>query len=1022
MGDIKTRIGFCIIALVLLIITSVGQGMLQPKATTRVPDPKNTDVSRGGSIVVWQDDFLNLSNIDPALSNNIIVNTIVGTVSMQNTSTAWIDPGFTRMKEILVLNSGQETFQNYDLNITVLYDSDMQFNFFDLRFTNQTGVLLPYYRVKTTNGISCEIMVKIPTVPPGQTTIYMFYGNETANIDISNFSAVFSWTDRTRPDTMVSFKATTEGAWDPSVIYGANRFLVTWEERLGPEDIPLPLPNYERTLPSVIHGRTYDKEGANPIPDNNSDIDVSIPGIDTYHAENPCNAFGAGKYFVVWEENPANQPLLRYEADIKGAMIYPNGTVERRFSICTATGGQFDPQVVYDSYSNRFLVVWADARNGGNDIDVRGRLYNSNGYPINVDFQIAYEINYQGNPWICSDDKGTFFIVYEDGPSSSLGPFSLFAYRYDYNGNRIGNRIPIALGSETVDYLFPAVSYNPKTERYFITWNDGDVSVDPTNRDSYDGNIWGKILNKTGALVKNNYIIEPGTSFIRSVSVPYFDTMFFIAYDGTVQGNRDIYGRMVAADGTVMTSRQELSDGSSQNVDWNDIAVGAGRIFVTWEDERDLLSQYADVFQYVWRSGQPFGSLNVTAVFGSEKKLVTTAQLMSVVIEPELFRQWRRFCFLGTVPSGTVLLFDIMDQNGSIVLKGDVQNDQNISDITESAVRLRATFTRTSAHTTPVLDKWNISALVGKDIYAPMTEITLHPAQPNGNNSWYVTAVTVNFTVVDVDSDPENITTYYDINGFGVQIYNPDDPPVISSERPDNAIEYWSNDSVNEELPHHLLEGIKIDLTAPMITLYKPSYTIPAGTAMINGTVTEYTSGSGVDRVKISINGETIYHTVFNGESKVWFEWSFTADLGETYDIYVEAWDKAGNKMEERRTVVCPDKGLYSPGYIYWFDYPKIGPVSLLVNRNLAIAVHNTPLYVVVPSVTSEAVSVEFVATQLYRENTFVSSDTNLSDGCSTSLQVPIGLYAIYAYAYDASHNKLEEYTVITKMFILLVT
>ena len=125
------------------------------------------------------------------------------------------------------------------------------------------------------------------------------------------------------PTPWFPFKAATEGAWDPDVIYGANRFLVTWEERSGPEDINVPLPNYERTIPGVIHGRSYDSDGENPIPDNNTDIDVSDPGSNTYHAENPCNAFGAGKYFVVWEENPANQPLHRYDADIKGALVTP---------------------------------------------------------------------------------------------------------------------------------------------------------------------------------------------------------------------------------------------------------------------------------------------------------------------------------------------------------------------------------------------------------------------------------------------------------------------------------------------------------------------------------------------------------------------------------------------------------------------------------------------------------------------------------------------------------------------------
>ncbi len=1013
MGEKKTTASLCILTMLLLLLTTVGQGILQPTLIHNTSVPNNDE--RGGSIEIWQDEFYNETKID-----NIAINTTIGAVSMPSTYPAWIDPTFTRMKPIVVQNNGQETFHDYDINITIPYDTNMQIDFDDLRFTDVAGVQLPYYQYNIINAGSCSVLFKIPTLAPGQTTIYMFYGNPTVN-DQSSFSSIFSWKDRTHPDTMVSFKSMNEGAWDPDVIYGVDRFLVTWEERLGPEDIDLPLPNYERTIPCVIHGRTYDKDGGNPIPDNNTDIDVSTPGDPTYHAENPCNAFGAGKYFVVWEENPANEPLNRYEADIKGAVLYPNGTVQMRSSICTAANGQFDPQVAYDSQSNRFLVVWADARNGYTDYDVRGRLYNSLGYPVGADFPIAYEANYQGDPWISGDNEGHFFIVFEDGVDASLGPFNLYAYRYDSNGNRIGSRITIAPGSDAVDYLFPAVSYNTNSECYCVTWNDGDVSDDPTSRESYNGNIWGKIYSKTGALIKNNYIIEPGTSYIRSDSVPYFDTMFFVVYDGTILGNQDIYGRLIAANGTVMTSRQELSDGSSQNVDWNDLAVGADRVFVTWEDERDLVSQYADVFQYVWRSAQSVGSLNVSYSVGSEEELILEAQLMSIPIQPEMFREWRQFFSLETLPSGCSIIFDLMDQNASMILKANLQNGQNLSDVNTSVVRLRGTFTRSSAQTSPVLDKWNISAFVGKDIYAPTTDIALTPAEPDGNNGWYVSPVMTTFTVTDVDSDPENITTYYDINGFGTEIYDPENPPVISSERPDNSIEYWSNDSINEETPHHRLEGIKIDTTQPMITLYQPPVLIPEGPVTINGTATEYTSGSGIDRIKIRLNEEEIYNTVFDGENRVWFQWNFTATRGETYDIHIEVWDKAGNRIEERKTVQCPDYGIYDTGYIYWFNNPKIGPVKFLVTLGLSLAVSNDTLYVILPGIPSEAVSVKFIATQKYLKKEFTFVDTNLSDGCSARLLVPYGIYEIKAYAYDASNTQLEEYTIITKMMILLV-
>jgi hypothetical protein len=243
---------------------------------------------------------------------------------------------------------------------------------------------------------------------------------------------------------------------------------------------------------------------------------------------------------------------------------------------------------------------------------------------------------------------------------------------------------------------------------------------------------------------------------------------------------------------------------------------------------------------------------------------------------------------------------------------------------------------------------------------------------------------------------------------------------VISFERPDNYIEYWSNDSINEELPHHLLQGIKIDSTAPMITLHGPAYIISAGTAVVNGSATEYFSGSGVDRVEITVNEELIYDTDFNGESTIWFEWTFTADRGETYDIFVEVWDKAGNRMEERRTVFCPDHGLYDPGFIYLFDNPKIGPVRLLVTLGVSIAMNYDSLYVVLPGVSSEAASVKFLATQVFLAREFVFWDTNLSDGCSADLLVPLGFYEVKAYAYDSSSTLVAEYPIITKMLIVL--
>jgi hypothetical protein len=206
-----------------------------------------------------------------------------------------------------------------------------------------------------------------------------------------------------------------------------------------------------------------------------------------------------------------------------------------------------------------------------------------------------------------------------------------------------------------------------------------------------------------------------------------------------------------------------------------------------------------------------------------------------------------------------------------------------------------------------------------------------------------------------------------------------------------------------------------------MITMNKPPYIVSPGNTSINGSATEYTSGSGIKQVKITIADETIFDKNYTGEHFVWFEWHFTADLGETYDIFVKAWDAAGNMIEDRRTVQCPNNGLYEPGYIYLFNSSKMGPVHLLRTLGLSIAVNYNTLYVVLPGISGEVASVKFTATQVFLGKLFEFTDVNMTDGCSANLLVPLGIYSITAYAYDSNHNQLAEYPIIAKMLIVLL-
>jgi hypothetical protein len=888
--------------LTIFLISSIGQAFFMNNSNTNFENDNETKFLLTSSSFQWRDDFLDEGRIDILKSYNYILDKTLGLVKMKDTYEAWYNPSWTRMKIIDVYNSGSETFEDYVLDLNVYYDSDMQNDFDDLRFTDSEGNDLYYWIGERVNGEHANVLVRIPMIIPGHTDVHMFYSDPNAE-DESNFDMIFTWDDRTSPDIMISYKNYLEGAWDPDVEWGGGRFLVAWEERLGPEDL---LGGMERTIYSVIHGRTYNEDGGDPFPTGDADINIAV--ATGFHAENPCIAYGNGKFLVVWEENPTTF-LERFEADIKGAFVSPGGSVLDMFTICNAPLLQCDPSVAYDDQSGKFFVVWEDARAGTSNYDVYGRLVSSSG-PIGSDFQVAAGSNCQDEPWICSDNQGIFMVVYEDGFNPETGPFGLKAQRYDPNGNQVGSTLTIATGSDSIDNIFPSVTYCNEKDRYFISWNDADLSSG-----QWRGNIWGKILDKYGNTIYDNFIVQPGSIYVRTDVVPYLDTLFFVSYDGI----SDLWGKLISSDGVVQTDEHMLSDGSSLNVDWNNLAVGNGKIMAVWEDERDQASDYADAFGSVWHIYKTTGSPHVSYNIGDEKQIITSAVITSKVISPPSLQEWGEFDAVHSTPIG-IIRFDILNEDATQVLMSNINPGMDISTLAVDKIRLKATFERTIPNDTPILDEWSVS-YIGADYEPPWTEYTLTPSTPNGENGWYTVSVELSLYPHDDISPPEEIITYYRINGGTQKIYNAVNKPQISSERRNNEVEFWSMDAAgNNETPHNIITDIMIDRTKPTVTITTPSWGIvKPGDVKVSGTIYESLEGSSINKVEIYFNGGKIPDSeVQLSANKDYFEWHFRAEgsgrslsnilndildaiqalpapLGFQYDIEVRAYDYAGN-------------------------------------------------------------------------------------------------------------------------------
>ena len=92
-------------------------------------------------------------------------------------------PGYAKRKSLTISNNSGEVLTDYQIMIDLTYDSDMQSDFDDIKFTNSSGIILSYYLESKIDSTSAQFWIKIPEIPINDSIIYIYYGNETASSD-----------------------------------------------------------------------------------------------------------------------------------------------------------------------------------------------------------------------------------------------------------------------------------------------------------------------------------------------------------------------------------------------------------------------------------------------------------------------------------------------------------------------------------------------------------------------------------------------------------------------------------------------------------------------------------------------------------------------------------------------------------------------------------------------------------------------------------------------------------------------
>ena len=92
---------------------------------------------------------------------------------------AWLS-GWSKRKKITLTGGSSGAQTNYQLKLTISYDSDMQADFDDLRFTKSDGTtLIDCWLESKTDSTTATIWVEFLTTPANTVTedYYMYYGN-----------------------------------------------------------------------------------------------------------------------------------------------------------------------------------------------------------------------------------------------------------------------------------------------------------------------------------------------------------------------------------------------------------------------------------------------------------------------------------------------------------------------------------------------------------------------------------------------------------------------------------------------------------------------------------------------------------------------------------------------------------------------------------------------------------------------------------------------------------------------------
>ena len=401
----------------------------------------------------------------------------------------------------------------------------------------------------------------------------------------------------------------------PSIDFDGSNYFVAWDDYrsttsndiygslvtpegtvLNGEGIPISTATDGQQMPSVSFGGTnflivwYDRrDGANydifGARVNQSGVVQDASGIHISNIDaqqvSPTVIFYSDQWLTVWRDNRNGG-----YADLYGSRISASGTVTDADGILIASAAQTQekPAAAFDG--TNYLVVWEEARSGGYSNDIYGRLIAPTGNQVHVDaIPISTSTGSQEYPAVAFDNDSTYLVVWQDDRS---GTNDIYGTRVTTSGNVL-DPPGIAISTATGRQNYPSVAFDGTN--FLVVWSDergGSSSTD---------DIYGTIVEPDGSVLSpSGSLIADDDLWQDNPSVAFDGTNYLVVWDDYGSGTfeEDIYGIRVNQSGVPIDDSSFAITTADEGQYRPAVAFDGTNYMVVWFDRRN--SNASDIY------------------------------------------------------------------------------------------------------------------------------------------------------------------------------------------------------------------------------------------------------------------------------------------------------------------------------------------------------------------------------------------------------------------------------------------